>query len=396
MPQLAQAESGQPGSNQKRHGRRGKDQVVLVPMGTVVSRLIEEITGGAQSNNTKGAKSDTGLDSDRNAGETENESDLPEWLAAWKRPWSGATDYKSDEEEDGEGSAGRQTGKKDSPVASDDSHDDADSGVFHRSGVEDGYEVLADLIQDGDEVIVARGGHGGRGNAAMRALPRRPAPKISEPAGPGEVARLLLELKLLADVALVGLPNVGKSSLLRVLSAATPRVAEYAFTTLYPQLGTVDLGPGRRVVVADVPGLIQGAHRNRGIGLRFLRHVERTSALAFVVDMAGRPPSPDAAPLPPVAQLELLREEVGQYSPDLLRRPWLVVANKIDLLPRPGTVLRALERHSAELGGCVGVVGVSATGGAGPKPKGVESLVVALTELVCPQAGDDKPYSQEA
>ncbi len=195
--------------------------------------------------------------------------------------------------------------------------------------------VLADLDLPGAEVVVAAGGAGGRGNARFRS-PIRRAPEIAEPGLPGQERELRLELKLIADVGLVGAPNAGKSSLLRAVSAATPRVADYPFTTLDPQLGVAELVDGRRLVVADIPGLIEGAAEGAGLGLRFLRHVERTRVLVYVVD---------GAVADPWAQLRAVRREVGRYARELLRRPSLVVVNKLDL-----PEVRALRSRSRRRG----------------------------------------------
>jgi GTP-binding protein len=184
-------------------------------------------------------------------------------------------------------------------------------------------EVIGEAITPGSPILVARGGRGGRGNARF-ATPTHQAPREWEPGQPGEERELELELKLIADVGLVGEPNAGKSTLLSVISAARPKIADYPFTTLQPHLGVVDLGPGRSYVVADIPGIIEGAHQGRGLGLQFLRHVERTRVLAFLVSLEAQQPQ---------AVYESLRREVQRYSETLAQRPHVVVLTKRDLLP---------------------------------------------------------------
>ncbi len=183
---------------------------------------------------------------------------------------------------------------------------------------------VADLVGPKAGVVVARGGRGGRGNASL-ASPRDRAPRSAEAGEPGEEHRVELELRHVADIGLVGLPNAGKSTLLSRLTAARPKVAEYPFTTLSPNLGVAGDGE-RRLVVADVPGLIEGAHQGRGLGHRFLRHVSRCRVITYVVDAS----SPDAA-----ADLATVRAEVAEYDPALTDRPSLVVVTKADLVEEP-------------------------------------------------------------
>jgi len=183
---------------------------------------------------------------------------------------------------------------------------------------------LADLIHAGDRYLAAEGGRGGRGNASFLSNRRR-VPSFAEQGEVGEEHWLRLELKLLADVALVGLPNVGKSTLISRISAAKPKIADYPFTTLEPHLGVVRLDRGFEYVVADVPGLIEGASEGRGLGHRFLRHVERARVLCVLLDLAP------VAEQPPAEQLAVLRRELEAYQPDLLRRPRLVVGSRADL-----------------------------------------------------------------
>jgi GTPase len=184
-------------------------------------------------------------------------------------------------------------------------------------------DVVADLVEVGQRVLVAAGGLGGRGNAAF-ANARRQAPRFAEKGTQGEKRRLRLELRTIADVGLVGYPNAGKSSLLAALSNARPKIADYPFTTLSPNLGVIEregeAGP-ERCTVADIPGIIEDAHLGKGLGLDFLRHIARTRLLLFVVDIADDP----------VATLDALRRELEAYDADLLERPALVVVNKVDL-----------------------------------------------------------------
>jgi GTP-binding protein len=184
--------------------------------------------------------------------------------------------------------------------------------------------LLADLVGEGSQAVVARGGRGGRGVAAL-AGPRNRVPRVAESGEEGEERRLSLEIRTVADVGLVGLPNAGKSTLLSRLTAAKPRIAAYPFTTLSPNLG-VAAADGERFVVADVPGLIEGAHAGRGLGHRFLRHVVRCRALVLVVDLS----EPD-----PVADLKVLRDELRAFDPELAERRSLIVGTKADLVEDP-------------------------------------------------------------
>jgi GTPase len=183
-------------------------------------------------------------------------------------------------------------------------------------------DVLGELTDEGQELVAARGGRGGRGNARF-ATATRQAPRHWEPGEEGEERRIALELKLIADVGLVGQPNAGKSTLLAAVSAATPKVADYPFTTLTPNLGVVSLPGTRTFVIADIPGIIEGAHEGKGLGHRFLRHIERTRTLAYLVpldcdDVQG--------------EYQLLRDELRQYSDELADKPHCVILTKADVL----------------------------------------------------------------
>ncbi len=184
-------------------------------------------------------------------------------------------------------------------------------------------DVLADLVLNGETFVGAKGGRGGRGNARFSSSTQR-APAFSEKGEPGVERQLVLELKLLADVGLVGFPNAGKSTLISSVSAARPKIADYPFTTLIPNLGVVEMAPGETFVMADIPGLISGAHQGSGLGHEFLRHIERTRVLVFVLDCSG------LEERDPVEDYEALLQELRLYREDLLQRPRIIAANKMD------------------------------------------------------------------
>ncbi|HYV84926.1 MAG TPA: GTPase ObgE [Patescibacteria group bacterium] len=236
----------------------------------------------------------------------------------------------------------------------------------------EGTETLADLVHVGDRFLAAAGGRGGRGNASF-ATSTHQAPRESEPGTPGEERELLLELKLIADVGLVGFPNAGKSTFISAVSAARPKIADYPFTTLQPHLGVVDLGQFRSFVVADIPGLIEGAHSGHGLGTKFLRHVERTRVLLHLVDVS------EASGRDPVRDLEIIDAELAAFSAPLARKPQIVVATKVDTRP-PASRLEALERFCAGRG--LPFHAVSAVSG-----EGVRVLLEALWPLVRETAG---------
>jgi GTP-binding protein len=187
-------------------------------------------------------------------------------------------------------------------------------------------ELIGDLVAPDLEVMVARGGHGGRGNTRFKSSTNR-APRQCTPGTPGESRSLRLELRLLADVGLLGMPNAGKSTLIRAVSAARPKVADYPFTTLHPNLGVVAVGPYRSFVMADIPGLIEGAAEGAGLGIRFLKHLQRTRLLLHMVDIAPMDPDEDVA-----ATAVKIVGELERFSPELAERPRWLVFNKIDLL----------------------------------------------------------------
>jgi GTP-binding protein len=207
--------------------------------------------------------------------------------------------------------------------------------VFEKDG--DGHRLVADLTEEGQRVLIARGGRGGRGNARFVSSTNR-APRRVEPGEEGEQKQLRLELKLLADVGLVGFPNAGKSTLISRISAARPKIADYPFTTLTPNLGVVSLSGDRSFVVADVPGLIKGAHEGHGLGDQFLRHIERTKILVHLVDVSG------ASGRDPVEDFDTIREELRRFDEQVAAKPQIVVATKLDALDDP-VRLDSLRRH---------------------------------------------------
>ena len=222
-------------------------------------------------------------------------------------------------------------------------------------------QALGEILRAGDTLRVARGGRGGRGNARF-ATSTHQAPREWEPGEEGEDREIELVLKLIADVGLVGEPNAGKSTLLSVVSAARPKIADYPFTTLEPNLGVVGLSEQRTFVMADIPGIIEGAHEGKGLGLRFLQHVERTRVLAFLVPLDIEDPA---------AVYQRLRTEVAAYSPTLAEKPHLVLLTKLDLLG-PGLPLPSVRAPDA-----TGVMAISSATG-----QGVEALKEYLWKLV--------------
>jgi GTP-binding protein len=266
------APNGEHGMGKGMDGRAGTDLVVKVPCGTVVWRLaVDGAAGPAQSPTTAGSGSQQ-----RVPGKRDREVDL---------------------------SAAEPEARGRSPL--------------------DTTEMAVDLTEPGTRFILCKGGRGGLGNRNF-ATARRQAPRFAQPGEPGEEGSFLFELRLMADVGLVGFPNAGKSTLLTAISKARPKIAPYPFTTLHPQIGIVEYADWQRLTVCDVPGLIAGAHRNLGLGHAFLRHIRRCSVLVLLLDMAG---TDGRSPWDDYRQL---LEELALYDPALLDRPRIVVANKID------------------------------------------------------------------
>lgn len=292
------AESGKPGGWKEMNGRSGEDLVVKVPVGTMV--YVE----GPDDAGPGGEALDDGEP-------TESDEDLQ---SIWVMP--DADDLDADAEAEARALAGPPLGTPDLAA-------NIRAPVTPRAG-----ELLGDLTEDGQRLLVARGGRGGRGNIHFRSSTNR-APDFAEPGTPGEGMWLRLELKLLADVGIVGFPNVGKSTFISAVSRARPKVADYPFTTLVPNLGVVTLPGKRSMVIADVPGLIKGAAEGKGLGLQFLRHLERTRVLLHLL-------APDLDPeREPLADLDALEDELRRYGPAFEGRPRVVALNKSDILQDP-------------------------------------------------------------
>jgi GTP-binding protein len=230
-----------------------------------------------------------------------------------------------------------------------------------RTGVErsisNAEDLIVDLASDGQEFVLCQGGKGGKGNVHFKSSRNR-APREYTEGDEGEQGHFLLELRTIADAGLVGYPNAGKSTLLRTISAARPKVAAYPFTTLHPIVGVVDFPGYGRATVADIPGLIEGAHKNVGLGHDFLRHITRCKLLLFVLDVAG------SEARSPIEDLQQLRKEIDLYDPMLSARPWFIVANKMDL-PDAEENLQVLRKRF----GKIDIVPVSAA-----KGEGIEEL----------------------
>jgi GTP-binding protein len=216
-----------------------------------------------------------------------------------------------------------------------------DAPVLPCASAPDDWVLIADLTEPGQRALVARGGKGGLGNAHFATSTNR-APRKWQPGLPGEVKAVRLHLKLLADIGLVGFPNAGKSTLISRISAARPKIAGYPFTTLTPNLGVVTMSDDRSFVVADVPGLIEGAHEGHGLGDRFLKHLERTKVLIHVIDVSG------LSGREPASDLDVLRNELSRFNEDLASKPQLVAANKIDAVTDEA-LIATLERLARAL-----------------------------------------------
>jgi GTPase len=286
---IIKAKSGAHGQGKKKHGRAAISKVVQVPVGTVVYRAAAPIP----RNNDFG---DAAASNGETVGRTHRLPRTDDLLPAGGAP------------------ALRE---------------------------EDGADPMADLTHDGEEFILCQGGGGGKGNVHFKSSRNRAPVQYTE-GEEGEQGHFLFELRTMADAALVGYPNAGKSTLLRKISAAHPKIAPYPFTTLHPVVGVIDFDGYRRASIADIPGLIEGAHRNVGLGHDFLRHITRCRILLFILDIAG------SEGRDPIEDLQNLQREIDLYDPRLSERPWYVVANKMDL-PGAAENLRALEQRFPDL-----------------------------------------------
>lgn len=227
--------------------------------------------------------------------------------------------------------------------------------------------LIADLVEDGQQVVIAKGGRGGRGNVHFSSGTNK-APRVAEKGEPGEELDIELELKLIADVGLIGFPNAGKSTFISMVSAAKPKIADYPFTTLVPNLGVVDAGGERSFVLADIPGLIEGASQGVGLGHEFLRHTERTRLLIHVVDAAG------TEGRDPVEDIKTINRELELYDPRLAQRPQIIAANKMDIIPQADENLARLRE---EFSGQYEIFPISAATG-----QGLDKVIQRVADLL--------------
>jgi GTP-binding protein len=323
---IIKAKSGAHGQGKKKHGRAAVSKVVKVPVGTVVYRAEAPIPRNDDFEVTDAPNGEIVVQARR----------LPP--ISDSLPAGGAPALQQDEASD----------------------------------------PIADLTHDGQEFILCQGGGGGKGNVHFKSSRNRAPVQYTE-GEEGEQGHFLFELRTMADAALVGYPNAGKSTLLGKISAAHPKVAPYPFTTLHPVVGVIEFDGYRRASIADIPGLIEGAHRNVGLGHDFLRHITRCRVLLFVLDIAG------SEGRHPIEDLQSLRREIDLYDPRLSQRPWYVVANKMDL-PDAAENLRALEQRFPDLE----IVAISAD-----RTDGVAELRVALERWLFSETGGS-PNGQRA
>jgi GTP-binding protein len=238
-------------------------------------------------------------------------------------------------------------------------------------------EALVDLVEDGQRFVVAKGGRGGRGNAFFKTSTNR-APRYAQPGEEGEELWIRLELKLLADVGVIGFPNAGKSTLISRVSAAKPKIADYPFTTLTPNLGVVKYKDFGTFVIADIPGLIEGAHKGVGLGVKFLKHVERTTVLIHLLDISGEPP------VSGWHNFETINRELALYSPDLAKKPQVVAIGKLDLTDTQERVKKEIDFFR---GKGIEVFGISAVTG-----EGIDALIAAVVKKLKRDSQDNNEH----
>src|SRR5213080_463939 len=298
---IIKAKDGGHGKGKKMAGRAGANKIVKVPVGTIVWRVEDEKSSTSNSDKSRAGAQQRTPDSDQSA----------------------------------------------------------------IRALQSEMDLIVDLVRDGEEFVLCRGGAGGKGNVHFKSSRNR-APRQYTDGEEGEQGYFLLELRTIADAGLVGYPNAGKSTLLRKLSAARPKVAAYPFTTLHPIIGVIEFPGYRRATIADIPGLIEGAHRGLGLGHEFLRHITRCRVLVFVIDVAG------SEGRNPVEDLKNLRREIDLYNPTLSSRPWIVVANKMDL-PGAKENLKAMQERLPR----IKIVPTSPV-----KGEGVDALKEALAAIM--------------
>ncbi|HEY4284158.1 MAG TPA: Obg family GTPase CgtA [Chthoniobacterales bacterium] len=351
---LIKAKNGGHGMGKKMFGRSAPNKIVKVPVGTVIYAAGEQGNVERRTPNVEHRMAE---------GEEENADLSALGLANAERPL-----------EEGEEHKGSTSNAQRSTPNEDEEKEHGSATVVGQAlrlpaqtaaGGAPALQLLADLTQDGQEFLLAKGGKGGKGNVHFKSSRNR-APRQYTEGEEGEQGHFLLELRTIADAGFVGYPNAGKSTLLRKISAARPKVAPYPFTTLHPIVGIVEFPGYRRASVADIPGLIEGAHKNVGLGHDFLRHITRCRLLIFVVDVAG------SEARSPIEDLQQLRKEIDLYDQTLSTRPWFVVANKMDL-PDADENVNALKKRFSK----VEILPVSAVNG-----DGIDELKKKLAETL--------------
>lgn len=369
---IYKAQSGVSGKGQKMYGRAGRDLIVAVPKGTLVYRSIQAPSAKSLAATLAGA-----TEEERNFGvfvgdgaklpQDEDALDSADEVVEGEELLE--EDNEEFEPEEGDFEPGDEDGDENVSVSDAEEEDDDSDAELHIEDLEEGAEpqseLIADLTDDGQEFLLCKGGKGGRGNFHYKSSLNR-TPRQFERGGEGEEGTFFLELRRIADIGLVGYPNAGKSTLIGAISGAHPKVAAYPFTTLQPIIGVVNGPEFSTATVADIPGLIEGAHNNVGLGHEFLRHIMRCYVLFFVVDMAG------SEGRHPAEDLATLRQELSLYDATLAQKKWIVVANKMDI-PEAEEMLRQFKARFPNRE----IIPVSASLG-----EGLEALKTRLFELL--------------